>query len=351
MAETKNNGNGGNSGTGDRYTRWHETIYNVMFIVACIGIVVLGFTAGYVFFRTISTPDLTDDVMERIELRDRRLLDEDMDLLGDTKAWGRLSAEEQGEVIRQILLTESRLLSQNNDYLSDLRQESNNNINKTNGWLAFWIAVLGMGSIVLTVLQEIRTNRNFNREKEKLRADWKTFRAGLKNESDRHSADWDRMRREMDSLKTRMILQIHINDLRISLENSLIGDSIERDRHMLEAWRKGWDIFDRMVGQYRSGAVASDAGNLPAGGRCAEMPDGITPDFREMCCQALGMLYDMWTRMYLRWPETEYNGRFFEFGDELRGAIRNLRNASLNETGTMAARLDELSRQARGRLN
>lgn len=56
---------------------------------------------------------------------------------------------------------ENRILSrQNNELVSDFRQEINNIINKMNGWLGFWIGVAAIISIILPIIVQYTSIKN-----------------------------------------------------------------------------------------------------------------------------------------------------------------------------------------------
>lgn len=56
-------------------------------------------------------------------------------------------------------------------YLSDLRQESNNNINKYNGWLSFWIALLTIVLTIFPLFFNLRIEAKHKEEMERMRVE------------------------------------------------------------------------------------------------------------------------------------------------------------------------------------
>lgn len=56
-------------------------------------------------------------------------------------------------------------------YLADLRQESNNNINKYNGWLSFWIALITIVLTIVPLVFNIRAERKYKEEVERMKAE------------------------------------------------------------------------------------------------------------------------------------------------------------------------------------
>ena len=67
----------------------------------------------------------------------------------------------------QILKVQSELLERQQDLVLDIRQETNNNIEKESAWLAFWITVLTIVGVICPLGYQIL---NFKNEKENLEA-------------------------------------------------------------------------------------------------------------------------------------------------------------------------------------
>lgn len=65
----------------------------------------------------------------------------------------------------KILKGQTELLKRQEDLVLDIRQETNNNLEKESAWLAFWITVLTIVGVVCPLGYQII---NFNTEKEKL---------------------------------------------------------------------------------------------------------------------------------------------------------------------------------------
>lgn len=111
-----------------------------------------------------------------------------------------------GTEAQNIILLErvARVEEQQESVLSDIRQETNNIINKFNGWLGFWIAILAIfGGIVPLVLQFI-----------------------LKRKSDKDSRElMNRLERKAESHQ----LELLISSVSIGYEQSIIADSPEGD--------------------------------------------------------------------------------------------------------------------------
>lgn len=82
-----------------------------------------------------------------------------------------LSANAQIDVIKTMQAHIEMVEDRQKDIVSDLRQETNNVINKVNGWLGFWIALLALfGGILPMIIQYILFKRSEIKTKEQIEA-------------------------------------------------------------------------------------------------------------------------------------------------------------------------------------
>lgn len=98
------------------------------------------------------------------------------------------------------------------NYLSDLRQESNNNINKYNGWISLWIALVTILLTLVPLYINYKTERQY---KEK-------FEAALAELRKEYDEELKARNREVNGLKKDMInLNTHFCQLQV--QQSAIG--------------------------------------------------------------------------------------------------------------------------------
>lgn len=111
------------------------------------------------------------------------------------------------------------------DALSDLRQESNNIINKWNAWFGFWISLLAllMGIVPLFIQFRIadRNKKRFEKERDFLRTELETVKNKLQKE----------VGEQLDKMKSGLIRTEVVNEINaidIGKNNKLLKDSEDR---------------------------------------------------------------------------------------------------------------------------
>ncbi len=106
--------------------------------------------------------------------------------------------------------------------VSDLRQESNNIINKFNAWLGFWIAILAIfGAVIPIVLQYV-----------------------LKKKSDGEMAD---RLKDIDEYISNHQLFMHVSSVYIENECSIISDFSQKDVFIKEMIMKTHRSFEKLI--------------------------------------------------------------------------------------------------------
>lgn len=118
------------------------------------------------------------------------------------------------------------------NYLSDLRQESNNNINKYNGWLSFWIAFL---TIVLGVIPFLMSYKANSYHKEYLDFLIKKTARELKEQVESNLKEdkkaIEKLKADIDLTQgviKKLSLQTMAEDINIARNNKLLTDIKER---------------------------------------------------------------------------------------------------------------------------
>lgn len=116
----------------------------------------------------------------------------------------------------------SEIEKQLDSTVSDLRQESNNIINKFNAWLGFWIAILTIfGGVIPIVLQYV-----------------------LKKKSDSEIAD---RLKEIDEYISNHQLFLHVSSVYIENECSIISDFSQKDVFIKEMILKTHRSFEKLI--------------------------------------------------------------------------------------------------------
>ena len=149
--------------------------------------------------------------------------------------------------------------------INDVRQETNNIINKINGWLSFWLAILalvgGVLPIVISWKQEQDKNKNFDVLKKALEKENKenerkiTDRIEYMNTIHKDLKDYkkkidDDHKKEFNKRK---LHETHINITNIissfiaAKDNKLIEDSYERDLLRITLLNELYQEFDKIT--------------------------------------------------------------------------------------------------------
>ncbi|MDE6638143.1 MAG: hypothetical protein K2K32_07910 [Muribaculaceae bacterium] len=71
-----------------------------------------------------------------------------------------------------ILQTQQRVLARQDVLADDLRQETNNLINKMNGWLSFWIGILALLGVFVPIALQFRLSRESSITEKELEANY-----------------------------------------------------------------------------------------------------------------------------------------------------------------------------------
>ncbi len=117
-------------------------------LIIAIVMFVLLFAVTSVFMRNIAAEEKE---ISRYEVIDsiNRIITTDFDVLLKKES---LSSKEQEEAVKSTLRHVLYIENRQENVLNDLRQESNNVINKVNGWLGFWIAILAIFTGILPII-------------------------------------------------------------------------------------------------------------------------------------------------------------------------------------------------------
>lgn len=69
---------------------------------------------------------------------------------------------------RNVIIKQEDILVRQADLVNDIRQETNNNLDKHSAWLAFWIAVLAFVGVVCPIAYQALNTRKFEADLDKL---------------------------------------------------------------------------------------------------------------------------------------------------------------------------------------
>lgn len=134
-----------------------------------------------------------------------------------------------------------------NQTIDDLRQETNNNINKINGWMAAWMALLGILGIFIPIVYQYSLYRRFQSE--------------LTDEFNRTQAIIDQRTAEM-------ALAVSASASTVETENRIICDNQHREEFIMRRLRTSItsfnQIFNIIIGRQQNSNTLqmADADNL-----------------------------------------------------------------------------------------
>lgn len=111
-----------------------------------------------------------------------------------------------------ILDNQAQIIKRQDDLISDVRQETNNNLDKHSAWLAFWITILGFIGVVSPIAYQMMqsktlehklddTRRNFEKIQEAytLKMEMLSFETIILNSNLEYTSEWRRL--YIDSVK------------------------------------------------------------------------------------------------------------------------------------------------------
>lgn len=149
--------------------------------------------------------------------------------------------------------------------LDDIRQETNNIINKVNGWLSFWLAMLALIGAMLPMISawqhakehEVRFKVMQERLKTaRQRCDDATshndqrIQQGLERIESRFSAmqdEYEKLKKEMEVYQQQMAITNIVNSFIAARENCLIQESLDRDVLRIQLLRNLSISFSEMI--------------------------------------------------------------------------------------------------------
>lgn len=158
-----------------------------------------------------------------------------------------LSANSRKELDSLVTMINKKDKEQYAEGINDVRQETNNIINKINGWLSFWLAILALvGGIIpyfISWRQEKDYKDKYDEEKEKINHKlsdvdyrWENLKSQIQNRIDSSQNEIKKMQEQIKELIGQLELReanLNITNLVNSFiaarDNKLIKESLDRD--------------------------------------------------------------------------------------------------------------------------
>lgn len=115
------------------------------------------------------------------------------------------------------------------NYLSDLRQESNNNINKYNGWLSFWVVLITILLTLVPLYVNYKAERQYKRKIDNALSE---LRKDYEEELKSRQQEVDKLKKDIDALNSHF-RQLHVQQSAIGIGSvhaqKIFADTSRRD--------------------------------------------------------------------------------------------------------------------------
>ncbi len=207
-------------------------------------------------------------------------------------------------LIHKVLANQKFIIRQQNELLLDIRQETNNNIDKLTLWLSFWIALIAALGVLIPALAEYRFRISNEQEMRVIRTDAEDIKDDLKKESDKYKEKVDKAELTMK----RLSFHEQINSLSAAWEDNII-----------DTFPNGQDILKNILRDMRQGLweFCNDKSLIEDPAKCKETLLHILIRIYDFMCRESNTIHKMGSRRVI--DNTK---------DELRKAIKLTLNAS-----------------------
>lgn len=133
------------------------------------------------------------------------------------------------EVIQTICDNHKYLTERYNELVNDMRQETNNNLNKLNSWFSFWIGILALFGVLAPIMAEYRFSVANRAEMEKIKRE----ATDLINEIQKQNKKIEENYKQYVAIIDSIDVKTSINTLSISHDERLTN-GIERRNQLRE---------------------------------------------------------------------------------------------------------------------
>lgn len=169
---------------------------------------------------------------------------------GDSLLYNRIEYDEK--IIAQLTAridtlaySNAILMYHNENLINDLRQETNNNIDKMNAWLTFWVATAGILAIILPIIVQIQFNRN---ERAKIKDEQKQLVEGIDGIKKGFDDDILKAKELVDQSRKDALMWENLTNLRIGLDTKVLIP-ISNPAHPLttDMWDEIMNVFEKRI--------------------------------------------------------------------------------------------------------
>lgn len=200
-------------------------------------------------------------------------------------------------LIHKVLANQKFIIRQQNELLLDIRQETNNNIDKITLWLSFWIALIAALGVLIPALAEYRFRISNEQEMRSIESRATSINQRL-----------ERKEKDIDYLLKRLTFHEQINSLSAAWEDNII-----------DTFTDGQDILKIILRDMRQGLCefCNDKSLIEDPAKCKDTLLHILIRIYDFMCRESNTIHKMGSRRVI--DNTK---------DELRKAIKLTLNAS-----------------------
>lgn len=228
------------------------------------------------------------------------------------------SIENNPEIMHKLLKNQKAIIEQQKELILDIRQETNNNIDKITLWLSFWIGIIALFGVCAPAIAEYRfrivNERELNDIKNKCDAYLNNLQASIELSDERLKA--------LDEKLAELKLHEYINTLTLSWENNII-DKLPGSRKELERV-----VHNLKEGLYR---ITHNSSIIDNPTKCSEILHPVVLRIYDFFCRESNAIHKFTTSRVM--DKTK---------DNLRHAIQLTANPSADDIPQIKEVLDRI---------
>ena len=159
-------------------------------------LIVLVLASGFMFHKTVMTDYAHNDIDTLLVsyLKSSSKLDEEIE---SAIKGGHISVKEKEEIVA----TQKLILARQTELVDDYRQETNNLINKMNGWLGFWIGIIAIIGVFFPLALQYKSGQEAKEQEAKLDDKLQGWSKEFNDQKGKLSSEINRMQNDYMSFR------------------------------------------------------------------------------------------------------------------------------------------------------
>lgn len=166
------------------------------------------------------------------------------------------------DLMRKVHSNELLLLHQQENLINDIRQETNNNIDKLNLWLSFAIGIMALLGVFVPIALQFRLKTEVSEQLKHISTmNEKTIKRECENLNMREKQrndEFERIREGMEEQKATTYLRSTLIGLYIGSSNNIISDHPHRINLLAHFWENSVHVFSCLVNKCSHSACATN---------------------------------------------------------------------------------------------